>query len=196
MTDDLGQPQIDAVSHSNLVGALNRLRYRELDGLFVAQPQQQQNIAQPHFGFSIHGEEFVVAAQHFCEVFTDIPIAPLPNAPEMLLGLANLRGLLLPVYQLHDRLAAGAATRDRQSSPRKKIVLVVGKGERAIGLLVDALPVSLSLSLPAMTESQALPHPQVPGLARIYLLSERTVAQLLVERLPEQLLRMASANSS
>jgi len=177
-------------TQNNLVNALNKLRNRELDGLFLDRPQEQQQVTQPYFGFSISGEDFVVSARHFCEVFTDIAIAPLPNAPSVLLGLVNLRGLLLPVYQLQVFLSAASPADQGQKTSRKKIVLVIGKGERAVGLLIDALPVSLSLSLPPVVEP--VPHPRLSGLAQVHLLPDRALAQLAIEQLPERLLAMAS----
>lgn len=187
---------------NDLVAALNKLRGRELDGLFLDQTPEQQEVAQPYFGFSINGEELVVSARHFCEVFTDVPIAPLPNAPKMLLGLVNLRGSLLPVYQLHDHLSAdpvanGAST-SAQKNSRKKIVLVVGKGDRAVGLLIDGLPSSLSLALPVASSSSqsSMPHPALPELAHVYFLPDRTLAHLAVDLLPERLLSMANLSSA
>lgn len=199
LVDGIGQLQETEVAQDNLISALNKLRYRELDGLFLESSQQPQNVAQPYFGFSINGEEFVVSARHFCEVFCDIPVAPLPNSPDILLGLVNLRGLLLPVYQLHSYLTGNAPAANGQKTSRKKIVLVIGKGERAVGLLIDSLPVSLSIALPSATDasrSQAVPHPQLPELAQVYLLPDRTLAELAMEPLPERLLLMASESSS
>lgn len=183
---------------NDLTIALNKLRDRALDGFFLEQPQVQRQVTEPYFGFSINGEEFVVSARYFCEVFTDIPIASLPNSPSILLGLVNLRGLLLPVYQLHEYLLANSPAAGWQKTSRKKCVLVIGKGERAIGLLIDALPASLSLALPAVTnqsQSQAVPHPQLPDIAQVYFMPDKTFAQLAVEQLPERLLAMASAAS-
>jgi chemotaxis signal transduction protein len=181
---------------SNLVRALHRLQNRELDAVFLDKPSGQQSVAQPYFSFAMNGEQFVVNARYFCEVFTDIPIAPLPNAPSILSGLANLRGLLLPVYQLHQYLQVPGyyPTSAQKPAARKSVVLVIGKGESAVGLVIDALPVSLSLALAAdgNQATEVFPHPQLPGLAQVHVLPDKTLAQLQVEQLPQRLLNMAS----
>lgn len=59
---------------------------------------------------------------------------PLPNAPPHLLGMINLRGVILPVIDLRARLGLGASEVGRSS-----VVVVVQSGERQVGLLVDAV---------------------------------------------------------
>jgi chemotaxis signal transduction protein len=186
--------QYDDDLQTHLITALNNLRYRELEGLFLDQPAAQEFATQTFIVFAIAGEEFAVNAKHFCEVFTDVPIAPMPNSPELLVGLVNLRGQLLPVFQLHGLLAENRIE-VVQKPLRKKTVLVIGRGERAVGLLIDALPVSLSLAMPSgikPARSDVVPHPKLPELAQLHLLPDRTLVQLSVEQLPEGLLRMTS----
>ena len=122
-----------------LKNALNKLQNAVFDKEFLGAEIEKDpaQMLETFFSFEIAAFRFVVNAKYFCEVLVDIQIAPLPNSPSLLLGLCNIRGLLIPVYQLHSAL--------NLALPKKSIVFCVGKGERAVGLLVDALPTSLQL---------------------------------------------------
>lgn len=122
-----------------LIQALNRLRYSLVDQEFsgVSANTQIEVKKEQHFAFSIGQFHFVVRADSFCAVFADVLIASMPNAPASLFGLSNIRGTLTPVYQLYSSL--------NEVFPNKLFVFCIGKGEKAIGLLIDALPASLAL---------------------------------------------------
>jgi chemotaxis signal transduction protein len=128
------------VLEQNLINALTRLQHTEFDQTFLGDKIQRVEELPPEsfLGIVIGQYHFIVHATCFCEVFVDTPIAALPNAPECLAGLSNIRGVLMPVYQLHSAL--------KFNLPRKLTIFCIGKGDAAIGLLVDELPISLSLS--------------------------------------------------
>ncbi len=78
-------------------------------------------------------------------------IYPLPNMPIWLRGLINLRGDLVPVFDLHNLLHLSSPAR---AQPH---LLVLGTGATSLGLLVDDLPQTLDLG-------EALqPPPPLPG---------------------------------
>jgi purine-binding chemotaxis protein CheW len=62
------------------------------------------------------------------------PATPLPNAAGHVLGVINLRGAIIAVYDLRRRLGLGPASISRSS-----VVIVVDLGERFAGILVDAV---------------------------------------------------------
>ncbi|MCP8937824.1 chemotaxis protein CheW [Alsobacter sp. SYSU M60028] len=62
------------------------------------------------------------------------PTTPLPNAASHVLGVINLRGAIIAVYDLRRRLGLGPAEVSRSS-----VVIVVDLGERLAGILVDAV---------------------------------------------------------
>ncbi|MBI3677776.1 MAG: purine-binding chemotaxis protein CheW [Proteobacteria bacterium] len=84
---------------------------------------------------------FRVGAQEFCvdvlavkEVRGWTPTTSLPKVPSFLRGVTNLRGTVLPIVDLGDRLqiACDTAIEDR-------IVVVVWIDRKLLGLLVDAV---------------------------------------------------------
>jgi len=76
---------------------------------------------------------------------------PLPNSPPYVLGMINLRGVILPVVDLGARLGLGVATPGASS-----VVVVAQIGEREVGLLVDAVCDILNV-----TEGLLQPPPDV-----------------------------------
>ena len=64
---------------------------------------------------------------------------PLPNSGAWFRGLMNLRGNLVPVFDLAD-LIEGEEIR-----PRRQMLLVIGSGDRAAGLIIDGTPMQISV---------------------------------------------------
>ncbi len=81
-------------------------------------------------------------------------VYPLPRMPANLLGLVNLHGRIVPLFDL-------AALFETQHAPReKRMVLVIGHGNDAAGIVIDGLPRRLVFR----PESQILP-PALPAAA-------------------------------
>lgn len=59
---------------------------------------------------------------------------PLPNTREYVVGVINLRGTIVPIFDLRARFGEGA------TSPTKNhVVVVMSLGEKWVGILVDAV---------------------------------------------------------
>lgn len=59
---------------------------------------------------------------------------PLPNTPEFVRGVINLRGVIVPIFDLRDRFGQG-----RTEPTETHVVIVVAVDDRIIGILVDAV---------------------------------------------------------
>ena len=60
-----------------------------------------------------------------------LPIFRLPNTPDWLLGLSNLRGNLIPVFDIGKYLGEVPPNREKQ------MLLVIGTGNKAVGIMID-----------------------------------------------------------
>ncbi|MDE3114740.1 MAG: purine-binding chemotaxis protein CheW [Pseudomonadota bacterium] len=103
----------------------------------------------------------------------------LPHAPNYVLGVINLRGMVLPVVDLKARMGRG-----RTDATAKNVIIVVRCAEQTMGVLVDAVSDILSV-----TESDIQVTPElardadsefVEGIA---VLDQRMVTILSMERL-------------
>ncbi|HEY3886660.1 MAG TPA: chemotaxis protein CheW [Vicinamibacterales bacterium] len=92
---------------------------------------------------------FRIGAQYFCidimsvrEIRGWTPATALPRAPGCVRGVINLRGVVLPIIDLADRLGFAPA----EPTPRH-VIIVTQTGKQVVGLLVDA--VSDIIAMPA-----------------------------------------------
>lgn len=84
--------------------------------------------------------EYALYLDDVVEVLLIVALQPVPQAPDWLLGLANVRGDTLPVVDMRARFGLGP-TPMRLSTP----IVVVRRGDRLLGLVVDAAREVLSL---------------------------------------------------
>jgi purine-binding chemotaxis protein CheW len=89
--------------------------------------------AAPIVVFTLGDEKYALEARHVREVVRLSEYTPLPGAPAVLVGVVNLRGDILAVFDLRSFL--GAAARDRGEQAR---VLVMGGDRAEFGVLADA----------------------------------------------------------
>lgn len=95
-----------------------------------AEPLDQQN----RQGFRV-GEIGLMIGYDEGSELTDLPaLYFLPNAPAWFAGLINLHGLVIPVVDL--ALFLGVAS----ASQTKRMLLVLGHGADAIGVVIEGLP--------------------------------------------------------
>jgi twitching motility protein PilI len=86
---------------------------------------------------------------------TEMPnVYPLPRMPANLLGLVNLHGRIVPLFDL-------AALFETDHLPReKRMLLVIGHGNDAAGIVIDGLPRRMAFA----PESRVTP-PTLPAAA-------------------------------
>lgn len=82
---------------------------------------------------SVGRERLAVDLSHVREVFRVESITPVPGMPSALVGVANLRGTVIPLSDLRPLLGV-----PRSSTP--KYAAVVRKGGVQIGILIDEVP--------------------------------------------------------
>ena len=105
-------------------------------------------------GFFIGQEQFGVDILMVQEIIRKVPITSIPDAPEFIEGVINLRGNIIPVIDLRQRLNILGA-RQRKGDPW---ILVLNVAGRVTGFLVDS--VSEVLKIPG---SAVMPPPDIVG---------------------------------
>ncbi|GAB1430884.1 chemotaxis protein CheW [Ignavibacteria bacterium] len=101
--------------------------------------------------FTIGNEEFGVDILKVQEINRMTAITRVPNAPEHVEGVINLRGKIIPIIDLRKRL--GVDCNDHDKNTRIIVVELVGK---VLGFIVDSvsevrrIPVSITERPPAM----------------------------------------------
>lgn len=90
------------------------------------------------YGFKIATLGLLIQQGVGSEVIQMPTIWSLPGAPPWLLGLINLRGNLVPIFELRMVLGLG-----QRPVHEKSLVLVFEQGDKAVGILIDDYPAPL-----------------------------------------------------
>ena len=84
--------------------------------------------------FNIGQEEFGLSIQSIQEINRMVEITRVPNSPEFVSGVINLRGKVIPIINLRKRFGFPPKESDRNTR-----IIVVELGEMVVGFIVDAV---------------------------------------------------------
>ncbi|MFT6658370.1 chemotaxis protein CheW [Maritalea sp.] len=84
--------------------------------------------------FSIGEQAYGVEITTVREIRAWNGATPLPNTKEFVRGVVNLRGTIVPIFDLRARFGAGVT-----EATKTHVVVVLAVGEKWIGILVDAV---------------------------------------------------------
>ncbi len=90
--------------------------------------------------FSAGQQSFSIEITQVREIRRWSPVTALPHAPREVLGVMNLRGSVIPIYDLAARFGLGQT----RENPRNVIVVAMHGGQ-TVGLLVEAVSEILSV---------------------------------------------------
>ena len=99
------------------------------------------DLLRQYLAFKLADALFAIEILGVQEIRGFTPITPIPNAPEYVCGVMNLRGTIVPILDLRLRFGMKGATYNRFT-----VIIVVRLGTRIIGLVVDAVSDVLDLS--------------------------------------------------
>jgi purine-binding chemotaxis protein CheW len=91
--------------------------------------------------FNVNQEEFAIDIMVVREIKSWSSITRLPNSPEYLLGVLNLRGTIIPIFDLKCRFGKGLT--DIQA---KTVVVIIAVGNKTAGMIVDNVSDILNIS--------------------------------------------------
>jgi purine-binding chemotaxis protein CheW len=87
------------------------------------------------------GQCFSIEISQVREIRRWGPFTSVPHSPTGVLGVMNLRGSVIPIYDLAARLGLAATT----ENPRN-VIVVVNFGEQTLGLLVESVSEIMSVA--------------------------------------------------
>ncbi len=91
--------------------------------------------------FKIGDEEYAIDIMAVREIRAWSETTPLPNQPDFVRGVLNLRGTIVPIYDLRRRFGLGVT----EAGPTH-VIVIVHVLDRTVGLLVDAVSDILTVS--------------------------------------------------
>ncbi|WP_372397378.1 chemotaxis protein CheW [Azospirillum sp. HJ39] len=130
--------------------------------------------------FTVGSEEYGVNILAVREIRGWTPESRLPNLPDYVRGVINLRGIIIPIFDLRARFGGGPT-----EVTKRHVVVVMQVGERTRGILVDAISDILAIG-----HDEIKPPPDVDSglidaeyLSGLYTADNRMVTLLNVGKL-------------
>lgn len=109
---------------------------RRSRSLAAGLPEQQQAVELWNgIGFVLAGERYVAPMGEVTEILHVPRYTHIPGVRSFMMGAANVRGRLLPLIDLASYFDVPPSSR----SPRERRVLVIEKGDKFSGLVVDSV---------------------------------------------------------
>lgn len=106
-----------------------------------AHTESQLHPDRQFISFSLEGSEYGIPITSVREIKAWDGCTPLPNTPSHVLGVLNLRGTIVPIYDLRSHF--GVENRDIGD---RHVVMILYIGQRLAGLVADAVSDILSVS--------------------------------------------------
>jgi purine-binding chemotaxis protein CheW len=98
---------------------------------------------------------------------TEMPsVYPLPRMPANLLGLVNLHGRIVPLFDL------AALFETEHLAREKRMLLVIGHGNAAAGIVIDGLPRRMAFEPDSRIVPPALPASAASAVIATYLVGK------------------------
>ena len=138
--------------------------------------------------FRIGNQEFCVDVMSVREIRGWSPATPLPQTPDYMRGVINLRGAVLPIMDLASRLGLQS-----NEPSERSVIIVVRMGDRTIGLLVDAVSDILSVTQDMIQATPDVACDKVKSFVRGLITVEgRMISEIANERLLPELEALAA----
>ena len=127
--------------------------------------------AREYITFRIGDQYFCIDIMSVREIRGWTPATALPRAPGYVRGVINLRGVVLPIIDLADRLGFSAT-----EPTARHVIIVAQTGKHVVGLLVDA--VSDIINMPS---DKVQPTPDVGSdAARAFVLGVMAIEDRMI----------------
>ena len=149
-------------------------RFSPDDGTRSSDPAWSQYVT-----FTVDNRAYGIEVTKVREIKVWSEPTELPNAPHAMRGVLNLRGVIVPVYDLRARFGQGAT-----QASGGHVVIIIAIADQTIGVLVDAVSDILTIE-----PNEVLPMPDIGGrgdqsfLAGLVSRDDRLVALLRLEAL-------------
>lgn len=109
--------------------------------------------------FRVGSEEYVVDIMRIKEIINPLKITPVPSSSDMIEGVINLRGVIIPIVDLRKRFLVPQESWAQQ--PKYIIVVVSGK---TVGIIVDEVAEVVRVPRKMIKPSPQLYEGRDPGM--------------------------------
>ncbi len=115
--------------------------------------------------FTLGDEEYGIDIQKVQEIRGYESVTRIANAPDFIKGVVNLRGIIVPIFDMRIKFNLGTPTYDELT-----VVIVLNIGGRVMGMVVDRVSDVITL-----TDQQIKPAPEMGTFNTDYLIGLGTL---------------------
>lgn len=156
--------------------ALGSSRTDLREGLLGGWGTDRRRALSARLGFHVGDLRFVVSFDDASELSEMMTVYRLPNVPSWFRGLANLHGNLVPVFDVAAMIGSRVKTGD------DRMLLVLGHGAMAAGMLVNELPTRIRLESATAIDLPELPDALKDCVPKAYLQEQEVWLELQYQR--------------
>jgi purine-binding chemotaxis protein CheW len=133
--------------------------------------------------FEIGEDTFLIPIERVVEFRIWSEPTAVPHTPDYVRGIVNIRGEIVPIYDVSARLGRGFTA----AGERHVLVVVRGEDARSIGLLVDSVT-----DIVNVRASEMAPMPKIEGgkatpfMAGVVFIGERILGVTDIDRLVQE----------
>lgn len=125
----------------------------------ILETQAEDTMKDRYLTFEIGGESYGIDIKYVREIVGLQPITPVPELPDYIKGIINLRGKIIPVVDVRLRFR-----KPFKEYTDRTCVIVIDLNDTSVGLIVDS--VSEVLTIP---ENQISPPPELNKTSSRYI---------------------------
>ncbi|MEX2516553.1 MAG: chemotaxis protein CheW [Gammaproteobacteria bacterium] len=130
-------------------------------GLIDDQERAEQ-LKNLRYGFRIGPYNLLMGTKTLCEVVQNAAIYGVPNTANWVSGMMNLRGNLVPVFDIKQQLP------DAGDDIENRCLLILDQNENAAGMYIDGLPVALEIDVSNSEHQTDIPS-DLPAILRTHV---------------------------
>lgn len=90
--------------------------------------------------FYLDQQEFAIAIKYVVDIINIQPITPIPNVPDFVKGITNLRGKVAPIIDVRTRFG-----KPQKEYDDRTCIIVVKLGDMQVGLVIDQVAAVITL---------------------------------------------------
>jgi purine-binding chemotaxis protein CheW len=109
--------------------------------------------------FTLGFEDYAIKVDHVQAVLDELSLTPIPNTPKFVLGVINLRGVIIPIIDLKEMFQMG------KGESKTTMAIVLDIDNMRVGIAVDAVKEVLDIDFSSLQP----PPPSLSGLGAEYV---------------------------
>ena len=100
----------------------------------------EDTMANKFLVFFLDGQEYAIAIKYVVDIINVQPMTRMPNVPDFVRGITNLRGKVIPIIDVRIRFG-----KEPQDYNDRTCIIVVEVGDASVGMVIDQVSEVITL---------------------------------------------------